>query len=34
LVRRIARAHGGDASIENAPGGGAIATLRLPRVKA
>jgi signal transduction histidine kinase len=32
LVRRIARAHGGDASIENRPnGGGAIATLSLPR---
>lgn len=32
LVRRIARAHGGDATIQNRPGGGAIATLSLPRV--
>ncbi len=31
LVRRIARAHGGDASIQNLAGGGAIATLSLPR---
>jgi signal transduction histidine kinase len=34
LVRRIARAHGGDATIENRPEGGAIATLSLPRVSA
>lgn len=34
LVRRIARAHGGDASIENrAPEPGAIATLCLPRTE-
>jgi signal transduction histidine kinase len=35
LVRRIARAHGGDATIENAHAGeaGAIATLRLPQIK-
>jgi two-component system, OmpR family, sensor kinase len=32
LVRRIARAHGGEATIENQPeGSGAVATLRLPR---
>jgi signal transduction histidine kinase len=31
LVRRIARAHGGDATIENRPEGGAVATLCLPR---
>jgi PAS domain S-box-containing protein len=30
LVREIARAHGGTASLENAPGGGALATVRLP----
>jgi signal transduction histidine kinase len=30
LVRRIARAHGGDATIQNREGGGAIATLKLP----
>ncbi|HEY6078746.1 MAG TPA: ATP-binding protein, partial [Polyangiaceae bacterium] len=35
LVRRIARAHGGDANIENRPdGGGAIATLSLPKASA
>ena len=34
LVRRIARAHGGDASIENrTPAPGAIATLSLPRAE-
>lgn len=32
LVRRIARAHGGDASIANLAGAGAIATLSVPRV--
>lgn len=31
LVRRIARAHGGDAGIANRPEGGALATLWLPR---
>jgi two-component system OmpR family sensor kinase len=31
LVRRIAQAHGGDARLENAAQGGAIATLSLPR---
>jgi signal transduction histidine kinase len=31
LVRRIARAHGGDATIANRPEGGALATLWLPR---
>jgi signal transduction histidine kinase len=31
LVRRIARAHGGDASIENRPEGGALVRLWLPR---
>jgi signal transduction histidine kinase len=31
LVRRIARAHGGDATIENrTPGPGAVATLSVP----
>ena len=32
LVRRIARAHGGEATIENRPDGGAVATLSLPRL--
>lgn len=31
LVRRIARAHGGDAVITNRPEGGALATLSVPR---
>jgi two-component system, OmpR family, sensor kinase len=31
LVRRIARAHGGDATIENRPDGGALSTLSIPR---
>ncbi|HKY40873.1 MAG TPA: HAMP domain-containing sensor histidine kinase [Polyangiaceae bacterium] len=31
LVRRIARAHAGDAEIQNRPEGGAVATLWLPR---
>jgi two-component system, OmpR family, sensor kinase len=34
LVRRIARAHGGDATIENCPQGGAVATLSIPRLLA
>lgn len=34
LVRRIARAHGGDATIENRAAGGAIATLSIPRALA
>lgn len=34
LVRRIARAHGGDATIENRPQGGALATLSIPRALA
>jgi signal transduction histidine kinase len=33
LVRRIARAHGGDAAIENRTGPGAVATVWLPRVE-
>jgi signal transduction histidine kinase len=34
LVRRIARAHGGDATIENCPNGsGALATIFLPRLE-
>ena len=31
IARRIARAHGGDLSAQNAPGGGACFTLTLPR---
>jgi len=31
IVRRVADAHGGDISIEDAPGGGAVFTLRFPR---
>ncbi len=31
IVRRLARSHGGSIVIDNSPGGGAIATLRLPR---
>ncbi|MDO5640797.1 MAG: HAMP domain-containing sensor histidine kinase, partial [Paracoccus sp. (in: a-proteobacteria)] len=30
MVRDIARAHGGEAEIEDAPGGGAIFRIRLP----
>jgi signal transduction histidine kinase len=33
LVRRIARAHGGDATIENRPQGGALAILSIPRAQ-
>jgi two-component system, OmpR family, sensor kinase len=34
LVRRIARAHGGDATIENRAEGGALAALSIPRARA
>jgi signal transduction histidine kinase len=30
IARRLARAHGGDVAVANAPGGGALATMRLP----
>ena len=30
IARRLARAHGGDVDAENAPGGGAQLTVRLP----
>ena len=30
IVRRLAEGHGGSVSIENAPQGGAVATVRLP----
>jgi signal transduction histidine kinase len=33
LVRRIARAHGGDATIQNRAEGGALATLSIPRAQ-
>jgi two-component system sensor histidine kinase CreC len=31
FVREVAKLHGGDASLENAPGGGAVARLRIAR---
>jgi signal transduction histidine kinase len=34
IARSVAHAHGGTLTLANAPGGGLIATVRLPKVQA